>query len=162
MSTVRITTNTGNDQHSSWGAVGQVFVITFKDDVAVDETPIYKSSVAVLDDQEWRDGLNNKWCQAEYDIPDGTYIKLYAMSTRRGIPRGGGSMYFKVDAAAPVISAQGDHYQGRRGWVRGPLIPIPLVDLKDHGLNVPAKYKTYYKPGRIEVISVDDTKEATT
>ena len=139
MATIR--TFTGSEWHTSYGAKAQVFV-------GKEETPIYQSPEAKLLDQEWTDiqrGKHGKWVEATYEVPDGTIVKLFAISTWRGRPNGGGSAFFIVDESAPAIIAQGDGYSGRVGTLEGPLHLISLDDLAEHGIEVDPKYRRYYK-----------------
>jgi hypothetical protein len=137
----QITTFTGREWHTSYGAKAQVFV-------GKEETPIYQAPEAKLLDQEWMDiqrGKHGKWVEAIYEVPDGTIVKLFAISTWRGRPNGGGSAFFIVDNEAPVIIAQGEGYSDRIGTLEGPLRPIALDDLIEYGIEVAAKHRRYYK-----------------
>lgn len=149
---------TGRETHSRWGAVGQVYVVTPRTDPAeieLSETPIYQSKLVEQVDQDWDSNGKFAWCQGEYKVAAGTILRLYSVALRRGIIQGGGCVFLKVVEGAPQVRAFGQGYQGRVGWVQGPLVPILQDDWAAFGLVVQAKYKRYYR-NRIEFATVEE------
>lgn len=145
MNPVEITTYTGSEWHTSYGAKGHVFVVDLE---TKRETPIYESSIAKLVDQDWYDvqgGKHGKWCEATYQVPEGTILKLFAISTWRGRPNGGGGAYLRIDASQPTATAEGDGYGERAGSVTGQMVMLSLDEIVQLGITIPAEYKRYYR-----------------
>lgn len=148
---MRISTYTGSEWHTSYGAKGHVFVVDLE---TKQETPIYESPTATLVDQDWYDvqgGKHGKWCQAEYEVPEGTILKLFAIATWRGRPNGGGGAYLRVDAQAPEATAEGEGYGARAGSITGPITMLSLDEVAQNGIVIPAEYKKYYRKNGVTI-----------
>lgn len=157
-----ITTYTGSEWHTSYGAKGHVFVVNPE---TKQETPIYEAkSVATLVDQDWYDvmsGKHGKWCEAKYEIPDGTILKLFSISTWRGRPNGGGGAYLKVDSSLLGESiAQGDGYGGNVGSIMGRVSMLTSEEIAALGIAIPAEYKRYYREGKVTITACEKAKES--
>lgn len=102
-------------------------------------------------EQGWSDVGNNgrhgKWCHSSYEVPDGTIIKLFAISTYRGRPNDGGGAYFVVGSGEPAIRASGGTYAGRGGELVGNMRQIPFGELANFGIEIDPKQKKYYRSG---------------
>lgn len=141
-----IKTMTGSEWHSSYGAKGMVFVVK-----EGQEIPVYQAFVP--EEQEWTDvqrGKHGKWCETEYEIPEGTILKLFAIQTWRNTPNGGGGAYFVVDSKAQEITAAGEGYGEHVGSLSGTLRHIPYEEAKKQSL-INKKYAQYYKDGKISI-----------
>ena len=151
---VKIGTFTGSEWHSNYGASGMVFVVRNGQ-----ETPIYQSNLAILIENEWTEiepRGHGKWCKAIYHVPHGTLLRLYSISTHKGVPDGGGSAYLLVDRNAPTVRASGEGYQNRMGAVYGRLKRIAFAEFALHGLDVRPTWRKYYRDDKINVALMED------
>lgn len=147
---MQIQTKTGQEWHTSYGAKGYVFVVGEDGK----EKHIHEAPQARKTDIDWQEvqrGKHGKWAITTYEIPEGTILKLFAVGTWRNKVNEGGSQYFVVDSTAPYIQATGGDYDGRGGRLRGNVRPLSLEDVADMGIEIPADFKRYYKPGKIAI-----------
>lgn len=142
---IGITTVTGSESHTTFGAKGQVFVVENGT-----ETPIYQSRIARLISTEWeevgRKGTHGKWATSEYLVPDGMILKLFAVHTAGAHIDEGGSAFFRVDVSQESRKATGGMYaQERGGSIYGPMVRLSLEEVEAMGIKIDPKYRRYYK-----------------
>jgi hypothetical protein len=160
MGTIKIFT--GQEWHSSYGAKGYVFWL---DPETLKEVPIHLAKeVATLVETDWTDiggGKHGKWCEATYEVRDGTILKLFAISTRGDVPDGGGGAFVRIDETAPCAILSGDGYQDRYGSITAPMKLLSLEEVIAMGVTIDPRYKRYYKPGttKFEVCGEEKLEE---
>jgi hypothetical protein len=155
----RITTYTGSEWHSSYGAKGHVFVFNSR---TKQETLIFTAPGIEKIDEEWtnvQEGTHGRWCESTWEVPNGAIIKVFSISTRKDVPYGGGSAYLIVDETQPEMIAVGDGYQGNAGSARGPLALIPFDEIESRlGIKIDPKHKKYFRD-KVSLIPVTQEEE---
>lgn len=141
---VDIVTYTGEGGKAKWSAKAYVFI----HDPETRQEPYIYYAAKLIDEDPWIE----KWRKQQYEVPEGTIIKLSGGNLKFNIPFIYGCAYFVVRSDLPIVKVTCGDSQHTQGYIIGPLEKIPYGHIEDRlDIKIKAEYKKYYRSSSIIV-----------